>query len=116
MRDESVAWVLELARLLAPYEGETPSYRSGAWRRLFPAEGFGPLRERLFPHRHGGLAETVILRRVLSTSFVAALPEAEREEIAARTRALIEASPALAGRREVCFPYVTVAYDCRKEG
>jgi SAM-dependent methyltransferase len=116
MRDESVAWVLELARLLAPYGGETPSYRSGAWRRLFPAESFGPLRERRFPHRHCGSAETVILRRVLSTSFVAALPEAERQEIAARTRALIESSPALAGRRDVCFPYVTVAYDCRKEG
>jgi SAM-dependent methyltransferase len=116
MRDESVEWVHELARLLARYEGETPSYRSGAWRRRFPAEGFGPLRERRFPHRHCGPAETVILQRVLSTSFVAALSDAEREDVAARTRALIEASPVFAGRREVCFPYITVAYDCRKEG
>jgi len=116
MRDESVEWVRELARLLAPYQGSTPSCRSGAWRRFFPAEGFGALREHRFPHRHCGPAETVILQRVLSTSFIAALPEAEREEVAGRTRALIEASPALAGRREVCFRYVTVAYDCRKEG
>ncbi len=116
LRDESVEWVLELARLLAPFEGDTPSFRSGSWRRCFPAEGFDPLRECRFPHRYCGPAETVILRRVLSTSFIAALPEAERKDVAARTRALIAASPALAGRQEVCFPYVTLAYDCRKAG
>jgi hypothetical protein len=51
---------------------------------------------------------------VLSTSFIAALPDDERARFAARVRALIAATPALAGRAEVAFPYQTHAYSCRR--
>ena len=52
VRDESVGWVAALTRIMAPYEAGIPRYHSGEWRRLFPAEGFGPLRERHFPNSH----------------------------------------------------------------
>lgn len=114
MRDERVGWVAALTGIMAPYEGDTPRYHSGAWRRLFPADGFGPLQERHFPHGHTGPAERVIVDRILSVSFIAALPPDERERVAQRIRDLIAATPELAGRDEVTFPYETAAFLCRK--
>jgi SAM-dependent methyltransferase len=112
VRDESVAWVAALTRIMAPYEAGVPRYHTGDWRRLFPAEGFGPLRERHFPNAHAGPAEQVILDRILSVSFIAALPPAGQADVAGRIRALIAATPALAGKAEVAFPYDTAAFSC----
>jgi SAM-dependent methyltransferase len=112
VRDESVAWVAALTQTMAPYEAGVPRYHSQEWRGLFPAEGFGPLRERHFPNAHTGPAEQVILDRILSVSFIAALPAAEQAEVAGRIRALIAAAPELAGKAEVAFPYDTAAFSC----
>lgn len=112
MRDESVDWVAALTRIMAPHEGDTPRYSSGRWREVFPAVGFSPLTERRFAHVHLGPPERVVVGRVLSTSFIAALSEAERGTIAGEVRALIAATPALAGRTEVAFPYETRAFAC----
>src|SRR5947207_12290 len=46
VRDESVRWVAALTGIFDRYEGDAPRYRTQAWRRLFPADGFGPLHER----------------------------------------------------------------------
>jgi hypothetical protein len=51
---------------------------------------------------------------VLSVSFIAALSPMERDRVASQVRKLIEASPDLAGKSEVIFPYETAAYSCRK--
>ena len=110
VRDESVAWVAALTRIMAPYETGVPRYHSGDWRRLFPAEGFGPLRERHFPNSHAGPAEEVIVDRILSVSFIAALPPAEQHAVAAEIRTLIATTPELAGKSEVAFPYDTAAF------
>ena len=110
MRDQSVDWVAQLTRIMAPYEGDAPRYDGGEWRRVFPARGFGELRERTFPHEHVGSPEQVIVDRVASVSFIAALDEATRERVLDQVRALIESTPALAGRREVALPYLTRAY------
>ena len=75
VRDERVAWVAELTRIMAPYEGDVPRHRTLAWRRCFPAAGFGALQDKRMPHRHVGPPEVVIAERVLSVSFIAALPE-----------------------------------------
>jgi len=114
VRDESVAWVAALTRIMAPYEAGTPRYHTKEWRRLFPAEGFGPLRERHFPYAHTGPAEQVILDRILSVSFIAALPPAGQNGVAAQIQALIAATPELAGNGEVAFPYDTAAFSCTK--
>jgi hypothetical protein len=55
VRDESVNWVAELTEILTPYEGSAPRYRTGHWRRLFPAEGFSPVQEHRFQHEHVGV-------------------------------------------------------------
>ncbi|WP_279606157.1 class I SAM-dependent methyltransferase [Methylobacterium sp. J-048] len=111
-RDESVSWVAALSRITDPHEGGAPRYRTGAWRTLFPAPGFGPLRECHWPHAHRGAPETVIVDRTFSVSFIAALPDPERAGIAAAVRALVADAPELAGKDVVAFPYVTAAFSC----
>ncbi len=112
VRDESVDWVAALTRIIAPYEGDAPRFAGGRWRAVFPAEGFSPLEQRRFAHAHVGPPERVVVDRILSTSFIAALSAAEREKVAGKVRALIAATPTLAGRAEVAFPYETRAFRC----
>ncbi len=112
VRDESVDWVAALTRVIAPFEGDAPRYSSERWREVFPAEGFSPLIERRFAHAHVGPPERVIVDRVLSTSFIAALSAAEQGRIAAEVREVVASTPALAGRAEVAFPYETRAFRC----
>jgi SAM-dependent methyltransferase len=116
VRDEGVAWVAALRAIFDPHEGDAPRYHTQAWRRLFPAPGFGALSERRLPHGHTGSPEHVIVDRVLSTSFIAALPAAERNRIAEEVRRLIAGTPDLAGQSEVTMPYVTMAYSCQRIG
>ena len=109
VRDESVPWVRRMTAVLEPYEGDVPGYR-GDWRRVFPAAAFGPLDECRFAHEHVGSPERVIVDRVLSVSFIAALPAAERVVVEGRLRELIAHEPVLAGREVVAVPYETVAF------
>src|SRR5262249_49869951 len=107
IRDERVAWVAALTGIFDAHEADAPRFRTQAWRPLSPAEGFGPLRERRFPHGHTGSPDDVIVGRVLSTSFIAALPASEQDRVVAQVRALIASTADLAGKRKVTFPYVT---------
>jgi len=114
VRDESTDWSVAMTDIMAPFEADAPRYRSGEWRKVFPAEGFGPLQERHFPNGHTGAPEQVIVDRVLSVSFIAALGRPQQHIVAARLRDLIATSDSLRGRDEVTVPYDTVAFSCAK--
>jgi SAM-dependent methyltransferase len=114
VRDDNVEWVAALTRIMKPFEGDAPRFHSQKWRSLFPARGFGPLREKRFPNRHTGDPEQVIVDRILSVSFIAALPRDERERVKAQLREVIATSPELAGKAQVTFPYETLACVCTK--
>lgn len=116
VRDTQVDWVARLTTLIDRYQGDTPRQRSEDWKTVFPFPGFGPLQCEEFAYAHTGPAEQVIVRRVLSTSFIAALPPLQREQVAAEVRALIAAEPELAGRDTVAMPYRTMAYVAIKDG
>jgi SAM-dependent methyltransferase len=113
-RDTNVPWVAQLSELTNRHQGDAPREKSDAWRVPFPAPGFTPLRETLMRYEHRGTSEDVIVGRTLSTSFIAALPDDTKAEVIEQVRALIAATPELAGQAEVAFPYVTTAYDCRR--
>jgi SAM-dependent methyltransferase len=113
VRDDSVPWVAALERIVNRHEGDAPRYHNGEWRTVFPAPGFGPLQEKSVPHSHSGPAGQVIVDRVASVSFVAALPEAVRQALLDEVRALVASTPELAGSRSVSMPYVTQMYWCR---
>jgi SAM-dependent methyltransferase len=110
VRDERVAWIGRLTALVNRYQDDTPRQASGAWRAVFPFDGFGPLHVSEFAYEHRGLAQDVIVNRVLSTSFIAALPEAGRRDVAAQVQRLIDDEPSLAGGGVVAMPYRTMAY------
>jgi SAM-dependent methyltransferase len=110
VRDESVPWVARLTRIMAPHEGDAPRYYRNEWRQVFPAPGFGELNARTFSHQHVGPAEHVLVDRVASVSFIAALNAATRKAVLREVRALIAATPELANRQEVSVPYVTRAF------
>jgi SAM-dependent methyltransferase len=114
VRDESVTWVRKLTDIMAPHEGDAPRYYHGEWRSVFPAPGFGPLQERTFPHEHVGPPERVIVDRIASVSFIAALDETARMKVLEQVRALIDSTVSLAGHPEVHMPYQTRSYWCRR--
>jgi SAM-dependent methyltransferase len=109
VRDDRVPWVAALSRIMQPYEGDAPRFHSQRWRSVFPAEGFGPLREKRFRNAHTGPPEKVIIDRVLSVSFMAALPPEEQENVRSQLREIIATYPELAGKAQVTFPYETLA-------
>jgi SAM-dependent methyltransferase len=113
VRDQSIDWVAKLTAIMAPYEGDAPRYDHGEWRRVFPARGFGALYEKSFAHSHVGSPERVIVDRIASVSFIAAMQVPEREHVLDQVRTLIAATPALAGKETVEFPYVTRVYWCQ---
>ena len=113
-KDASVPWVQAAYSVIEPYEGDVPRFHTGAWRDVFPAQGFGPLHEECFRHQHIGTPETVIVDRLLSVSFISSLPEAEREKVATKLRSLIATDPALAGQPQIAAPYTTLAFSTER--
>jgi SAM-dependent methyltransferase len=114
VRDDTVPWVAALNGIMKPFEGDAPRFHSQKWRDVFPASGFTGLREKRFSHSHTGPPEKVIVSRVLSVSFMAALPIDQRERVTSQLQEVIAAYPELADKAEVTFPYETLACVCTK--
>ncbi|SDC74910.1 Methyltransferase domain-containing protein [Cupriavidus sp. YR651] len=114
VRDESVGWVAKLTQIMTPFEGDAPRFYRGDWKKVFPAEGFGPLGLTRMPYTHSGPPEQVVVDRVMSVSFIASLPAAKQDAVRAQLREVIATDPALQGRDEVAFPYSTEAYCCER--
>jgi SAM-dependent methyltransferase len=77
-----------ISAIIEPYRGDAPSAYRGEWRAPVVAGGlFGAVAEREVPFEQLVDADGLV-DRVGSTSFIAALPDAEREQVLARVRAL----------------------------
>ncbi|HEX9377335.1 MAG TPA: class I SAM-dependent methyltransferase [Actinomycetota bacterium] len=113
--DEGSAFWAGITELMAPYRGDTPSHRSPEWRLAFEqSDQFTPLETRSFAYEHATFREGAI-DRILSTSFVAALPEEERAGISRRVRDLLDADPAIGpGTEEFVLPYRTDIQWCTR--
>ncbi|NWB93847.1 class I SAM-dependent methyltransferase [Pseudomonas agarici] len=112
VRDESVDWVAAITRIIAPYEGDTPRFHTGAWRQPFTGHYFSAPERSCFEYSHIGSPEQVIIDRFLSVSFIAALPAVEKAKVAGHLNTLIATHPALRGKETIAFPYRTEAYRC----
>jgi ubiquinone/menaquinone biosynthesis C-methylase UbiE len=119
VRDDSVGWVAALGELMRHYEGEAPRFHSGQWREALGAafrdQLFGELHETRFTYQHIGTPQAVIIDRVLSVSFIAALPEEDRARVGGELRALIAGTPELRQRDVIAFPYQTRAFCCTRQ-
>ena len=112
-RDMSVGWVAELSRIIRWDERnrwQVPYTVEVDWAARFADEvkGFGPM-ERFDSGHRQLLDRATLLDRVLSTSYIAAGTDEERERIERQVLELVADFP---DRFEL--PYVTVAYRCRR--
>jgi SAM-dependent methyltransferase len=110
VRDESVPWLAELTRLIDSYAGGEPSHRRGTWRSAFDGSRlFGPLRRATYRYEQRSDPDGVV-DRVASISYVAALPEPARREVAGRVRHLLAGHPDTRGRQELMISHRTEVY------
>jgi SAM-dependent methyltransferase len=104
VRDDDDVLQAALERIWEPHRGDTPTHRTGAWQGAFePADRFAPLARHTFANEQRVDADQLV-DRVVSVSFIATLPPAERVEVEDQVRAL------LAGRIEVVLPYRTEVF------
>ena len=107
--DTSVAWVARLTEIMEPHRGERPPSARGLARGLRALDALRPAGPSGFearpPPQPGGR-----VARVASVSFVARLPEPERERVLEEVRNLLATDPETRGRAEVELPYRTDVY------
>lgn len=112
VRDERPGWTAELPKIFEPYRGDTPTHRTGAWRDAFSrTDRFTPLQRRRFRHEQRMNVDTVV-ERVMSISFIAALPDDERARVGERVRALLADVPGISRDQEIVLPYRTDVWWC----
>jgi SAM-dependent methyltransferase len=108
MMDVGVEWVAVLQELVRGARGSVPAYGPSPWRDAFGSSRlFTPLTERTFAFVHE-LSEEGLVDRVISTSYVAALPDAERQRLVGQVRTLVAGVP-----RPIRLPYRTDVFCCR---
>lgn len=113
-RDDTTPWVAALTEIMEPYRGDAPAYRGDVWREALERTTlFGPLEHGRFQLEHE-LDREGVVARVTSVSFIAALPDGERETVAERVRELLETDPAVRGRERVALPYRTDVFWCER--
>lgn len=110
-RDDTVGWVAELSRMIRwdrRGEHRVPYTIERDWTAEIEAvdSPFGSVGEHRTTHRQPVDADTLVAR-VLSTSYLASLPDEERDALAVDVRALVaDLGPTFD------LPYRTVAYWC----
>ncbi len=110
-RDRSEAWVNAVWSIMDAVEKHAPwrdhDHLSDTANRELP--GFGSVGSAVFHQRHT-VTPAAMVQRVASVSHVAVLPEAEREAVLDRVRALLADHPATRGRAELQVPYRVDCY------
>ncbi len=113
-RDESLAWVAELTKIIDPHEGGAPRYKSQNWKKAFIETNlFSPLQLSQFSYTQEGSVETIV-DRIASISFISSLPETDRIGVLNQVRKLVETHPETKEQSQVRLPYRTDVYWCEK--
>lgn len=114
-RDISVEWVKAIAELIAPLEADTPRFHNGAWQQAFAHNRQFQLQStKSFRLCHSGTVEQVAIKRILSTSFIAAAAPQVQERIRQQLLDIFQEYLALTPTDHIDFPYITYAYYYQK--
>jgi SAM-dependent methyltransferase len=106
-RDERDPLQASLSEIFDQYEGDTPRRQNRDWKTLLAGSGlFERARRVLFPHVQP-VDEQGVVDRVLSVSFMASLPEAERGDVERRVRALAKGATQLPYMTELYYGFAT---------
>ncbi len=109
LRDAREPWVADVNRLLDAYRSGPHRWASGQWRTILGDVRFELVRESEHPFVHR-MPPRGIVDRVLSSSFIAALPPSEQDTVRQEVLEVIAACPDLADADEIGFPYVCRLY------
>jgi SAM-dependent methyltransferase len=116
VRDEASDWSERLTAIFDRLSGGGPRYRDMRWRDAFVrTDLFGPLHHQLAYHVHE-VTRAQFLDRVLSVSYVASAPDAERERVIAEVQEMLDNDPELRGRDRIVMPYRTDVFWCVRAG
>ncbi|WP_180112298.1 class I SAM-dependent methyltransferase [Acinetobacter sp. YH12131] len=116
-RDISVNWVNALAEMILPFEGDTPRFHNQDWRQVFAdTDLFQLCHEQQFHHTHVGTVEQVVSKRLLSTSFIAAMPAAQQQQLKTQFEQLVLEYTGLYAQDTIEFPYCTHVFIYQKNG
>ncbi|QIG96474.1 class I SAM-dependent methyltransferase [Bradyrhizobium sp. 6(2017)] len=107
-RDDRAPWVDALSVMIEGYAGDTPRQRSGRWRWILNDPRFVLEKEIVQDHPHR-MPRQGVYERVVSTSYVANLPDAEKAVLREKTDGILREA-GLGDADEVVFPYVTHLY------
>ena len=114
-RDIQVDWVRALADEIAPFEADTPRYHSEKWKQVFEnQELFRFIGLDTFQLLHRGTVEQVVSKRLLSTSFIAAMPAQQQQTLKARFEQIVFDFTGQTAQDQIDFPYTTFAYHFQK--
>ena len=114
-RDITVDWVKALADEIARFEADTPRYHSEKWKQVFEQQQlfqFNGLQT--FQLQHTGTVEQVVSKRLLSTSFIAAMPEHQQQQLKAKFEQIVFDFTGQTAQDQIDFPYTTFAYHFQK--
>lgn len=115
VRDESQDWVAQWTTLIDTYAGNTPQYRTFAWKTCFETTDlFSSLNLKTFRFVQKINSET-LLDRVRSTSFISALEDQARESLLRQVKKLLETHPQTREKKIFEMPYRTDVYSCFKK-
>jgi ubiquinone/menaquinone biosynthesis C-methylase UbiE len=115
VRDESADWVAQISKIITPYEGDAPRYRTGDWQTAFEqTDLFTPLETQTFFYVHQYDLDTAI-DRVASISFIAALDAQTQQTVLQQVRELLEQHPQTCDRPIIEHPYRTEVFWCTKK-
>lgn len=114
-RDIEVDWVKALADVVATFEHDTPRYHSGEWKKAFEHQFLFQLESvKVYSQVQKGSVEQVVSKRLLSTSFIAALPEAEQLKLKQQFEDIVFDFTGKTAQDHIEFPYITYAYHFKK--
>jgi SAM-dependent methyltransferase len=107
-REEREGWVGQIREIIERYKGDAPQHEDDEWRRGIDASGlFEPIRQRDFEQVQE-VSRPQAIEVFASRSYVAALPEAERE------RAIEEIAAVVPDQQTITIPYTTEVYWTRR--
>ena len=105
-------WLKEIREVIEPYSKKAPRYKSMQWREAFyKTTLFTPLEERVYGHPVR-LDINGVCNRMLSISFIAALPEEQFKEVERQLRTILKKHKTPQDYFEM--PYQTDIFWCRK--